>query len=108
MAKKKGNGRETKWAVARNAAELRSAFDSEIQTITLHDNDRVTFEAAGQQYDGRFVANLYASPTLIRMRLTHKPGGAAWEMETDAGVPFYNDWNQTNFIRLIRDLTTIH
>lgn len=49
------------------------------------------------------VVDLYAYPTLRRVRL-FGPTGDAWEVQSSQGVPLNYKWNRDDFIRLITAL----
>src|SRR5262249_52332030 len=64
---------------------------------------RIHLEPAGRKADGRVVVDMYAYPTLVRVRLLQVPGSDAWQVVTSEGMPFYWDWNKANFTRLVHD-----
>ena len=103
----RGKAKQQKWAVFRAPHDDRLLPSIEKQTIMLPNEDSVTIEAAGTQYDGKFVADMRGWPTFVRIRLLSVPGSASWKMETDAGVPFHHEWNRANFTRMVRNMTAM-
>lgn len=49
------------------------------------------------------VVNLYAYPTLRRVRLVG-PVADSWEVQTSQGVPMNYGWNKDDFLRLLTAL----
>ena len=49
------------------------------------------------------VVNLYAYPTLRRVRLVG-PTGSAWEVQSSQGVSMNYAWNKQDFLRLLTAL----
>lgn len=103
-----------RWEVFRSPQENPERSEIDMQTIvlpkskTLPSESSVIIWAAGIQYDGKFVVDMRSRPSYIPIRLLNTPGSETWEMETEAGIPFYYEWNRANFIRMIRDITATH
>ena len=73
--------------------------------LETKDGERVHLEPQGVDEKGRPVVELYAWPTLIRVRLRAKADDQ-WEIETDMGVPFRQPWNRETLINVVSDLLT--
>ena len=103
-----------RWEVFRSPQENSRRPEIDTQTIvlpkskTLPSESSVTIQAGGIQYDGKIVVDMRSEPSYIPIRLLKTPGSEAWEMETDAGVPFHYEWNRANFTRMIRDISATH
>ncbi len=54
--------------------------------------------------DGTGMVQLYAWPTLYRVRLLSRGGNVGWEILTDSGIPLHQDWNEQTFLTLAKDL----
>ena len=67
---------------------------------------RIHIDPAGSREDGTAIVNMYAWPTLVRIRLLHMPGSPVWKPVTDVGMELRYDWNQQDFIRLAQDMLT--
>ncbi len=68
---------------------------------------RIHLEPLGQRSDGSVIIEMYAWPTLLRVRLVEKPGDGQWQVVTDSGIPFHYDWTKENFVRLVHDLQVL-
>jgi len=55
-------------------------------------------------FGGTGTVELYAWPTLYRVRLLRDPEGSAWKVLTDSGIILRQPWNRDNFIMLAEDL----
>lgn len=53
--------------------------------------------------EGPPLVELYAIPTLVRVRLREK-ADKSWEIETDGGIPFRRPWERESFLTLIKDM----
>ena len=51
------------------------------------------------------AVDLYAFPSLIRVRLKGPDESGAWEIFTPQNLPLRRAWNQTSFLDLLSDLT---
>lgn len=91
---------ETTEAALPNSSELLEKSGLRITTPS----GRVHLEPAGRRADGKVVADLYAWPTFVRVRLLQTSRPNSWQVVTDAGIPFYWEWNKANFVRLVNDL----
>lgn len=70
-------------------------------------SDEINFEAIGHRADGKGVVEMTAWPTLVRVRLLHTPGEAEWEIVTSDGIPLRRDWNEKEFVQLVKDLLDV-
>jgi hypothetical protein len=73
--------------------------------IDTNNQERVHLELLGRHADGSLVVEMYAWPTLVRVRLRSRPDHYGWKVVTDGGVPILRDWNERNFVELVHDLT---
>jgi len=104
--------RQKGWSVATEDTEPRGGHGSHenlVQNLRIDakKGGTVYLEPRGYKRDGTSVVEMYAWPTLIRVRLLHTPDHSQWQTVTDAGIPFHLDWNEQNFIRLVKDLMTV-
>jgi hypothetical protein len=79
------------------------AFEKQGLRIATPEGE-VHFEAAGSRPDGTVIVNVFAWPTLVRVRLFHKPGTDRWQPVTDAGLDLRYDWSEKDFVRLTQDM----
>lgn len=64
----------------------------------------VRLEPIGRNYPGRGIIELFAWPTLYRVRLTQDDFWGGWRIRTDSGISLRQEWNRANFVILVRDL----
>lgn len=64
----------------------------------------VRLEPIARNYPGRGVVELFAWPTLYRVRLIQDEDWGGWRIRTDSGIFLRQEWSRENFITLIRDL----
>ncbi len=69
--------------------------------------EKIYIEPRGHKKDGSAVFEMYAWPTLVRVRLLQRPAQEGWEIFTDAGIPFHHDWNRQTFVRLANDMLAL-
>ncbi len=63
----------------------------------------VRLEPIARNYPGRGIVELYAWPTLRRVRLL--PGKeSTWQVRVDSGFSLRQPWDREHFILLVRDL----
>lgn len=67
-------------------------------------NGRLVLEPIARNYPGRGIVELYAWPTLFRVRLLHTNSEKDWEVRVDSGFTLHQEWNRENFIQLAIDL----
>src|SRR5258708_7653265 len=99
------------WAIQReviSAALPNSSEDYERPALQIQTpQGRILFDPLGFRADGKQIVEMYAWPTLVRVRLVGDPQNHTWQVETDTGIPFYWEWNEENFTRLVRDLQVL-
>ena len=66
----------------------------------------VRLEPIAHNYPGRGIVELYAWPTLYRVRLIRDEEWGGWRVRTDSGIYLRQEWNRENFITLTNDLLT--
>ena len=65
---------------------------------------RLTLEPIARNFPGSGIIELYAYPSLYRVRLILRSEAASWEVLTDSGIPLHQEWNKVNFVTLANDL----
>jgi hypothetical protein len=65
---------------------------------------RLILEPIARNFPGNGIVELYAYPTLYRVRLILRSEAASWEVLTDSGIPLHQEWNKENFVTLANDL----
>lgn len=73
-----------------------------IETHTL--DNRLIVEPMPHALDGTSMIQLYAWPTLYRVRLLYRGGRTDWEILTDSRIPLHEEWSEKTFIRVAQDL----
>lgn len=64
---------------------------------------KVRLEPIARNYPGRGIVELYAWPTLRRVRLL--PGKeSTWQIRVDSGFSLRQPWDREHFVLLVRDL----
>ena len=66
----------------------------------------VRLEPIARNYPGRGIVELYAWPTLYRVRLIRDEEWGGWRVRTDSGIYLRQEWSRENFITLTNDLLT--
>ena len=66
----------------------------------------IRLEPIARNYPGRGSVELYAWPTLYRVRLIRDEEWGGWRVRTDSGIYLRQEWSQENFITLTNDLLT--
>ncbi len=95
------------YADAIRPEKVRRKSDAKTISQSKRDDGEIHFEPVGRKPDGSFVVEMYAWPTLVRVRLVHKPGNASWDVVTDAGLSFHWDWNAPTFVRLAKEMLSL-
>ena len=67
-------------------------------------NGRLILEPIARNFPGRGIVELYAWPTLFRVRLLHGEAEADWQVRVDSGFILHEEWSHGNFVRLASDL----
>ena len=65
---------------------------------------RLILEPIARNFPGNGIVELYAYPTLYRVRLILRSEMASWEVLTDSGIPLHQEWSKENFVTLANDL----
>lgn len=98
---------EPDWTVETSSASLSEeplgAYTVPVLTVNAP-NGRLILEPIARNYPGRGIIELYAWPTLFRVRLLHGSDAADWRVRVDSGFTLHQDWNRQNFITLAKDL----
>lgn len=73
--------------------------------LDIHTPDgRLVLEPVARNYPASGIVELYAWPTLYRVRLVEDITTGKWRVRTDSGIYLRQEWNQENFVVLINDL----
>lgn len=76
-----------------------------VTSINIYTPDgRLVLEPIARNFPGRGIVELYAWPTLFRVRLLRGELDADWQVRVDSGFVLHQEWNRENFIRLVNDL----
>ena len=82
-----------------------------VPTVTIQTPDGRLILEPGRYTSGRKAGDglrgsveLYAWPTLFRVRLLYGQPEVKWQVMTESRVPLRQEWNRANFIRLAQDL----
>jgi len=76
-----------------------------VTNINIHTPDgRLVLEPIARNYPGAGIIELYAWPTLYRVRLIRDTEWGGWRVRTDSGIYLRQEWNRDNFITLVSDL----
>lgn len=76
-----------------------------VSVLTIHTpNGRLILEPIARNYPGRGIVELFAWPTLFRVRLLRGEEDADWQVRVDSGFILHEEWNRENFVRLASDL----
>lgn len=74
-------------------------------SIETHTSDnRLIVEPMPHALDGTGMIQLYAWPTLYRVRLLYRGSPTDWEILTDSRIPLHEEWSEQTFIRVAQDL----
>ncbi|MGI4788418.1 MAG: hypothetical protein ACRYFS_06155 [Janthinobacterium lividum] len=65
---------------------------------------RLVLEPIARNYPGRGIVELYAWPTLYRVRLIRDMTIGGWRVRTDSGISLRQEWNRESFVVLANDL----
>lgn len=65
---------------------------------------RLIMEPIARNFPGSGIIELYAYPTLYRVRLIRRSEDDTWEVLTDSGITLHQEWNKANFVTLADDL----
>ena len=88
-----------------NVPSLKASQSGDEWDIPLsHDKGTVVLEPKGRDWAGRGTVALYAWPTFYRVRLLNDGQTKKWQVLTESGIPWRHEWNEKNFVLLVRDL----
>jgi hypothetical protein len=65
--------------------------------------DAITVEPIGRNYPNKGVIDVISWPKLRRVYLAQESDGQ-WTIYTESNIPLHQEWNESNFHRLIDDL----
>ena len=105
------------WADQEPGWALTAQEEREITEVTLGEysvtvwklqtpDGEVRLEPIARNYPGRGIVELYAWPTLYRVRLIRDEEWGGWRVRTDSGISLRQEWSRKNFITLTNDLLT--
>jgi hypothetical protein len=81
------------------------SYTVDLLTIEDEQERRLQLEPIARRVMGADgIVELYAWPTLNRVRLLPNPASGGWDVLTDSGIKLHQPWNLENFITLARDL----
>ncbi len=72
--------------------------------VDFRDEGQITLESPRRNYPGRGMVYLVAWPTLRKVRLIQDEQAKSWIVYTDSNIPLHEEWNESNFLRLVDDL----
>ncbi len=76
-----------------------------VSVLTIHTpNGRLILEPIARNYPGRGIVELFAWPTLFRVRLLRGEQDTDWQVRVDSGFILHEEWSRENFVRLAGDL----
>ena len=76
-----------------------------VSVVTIHTpRGRLVLEPIARNYPGTGIVELYAWPTLFRVRLLRGDLQEDWKIRVDSGFFLHQEWNRENFIQLANDL----
>ena len=78
-------------------------YEAPVVTIYAPDG-RLVLEPIARNFPGRGIVELYAWPTLFRVRLLLGESDTDWQVRVDSGFTLHQKWNRENFIVLANDL----
>ena len=101
-------GEQPGWSVQSSTKEIveeaLGSYSAPVLTINA-DNGRLILEPIARiVFGGTGSVELYAWPTLYRVRLLRKANIDGWLILTDSGITLKQPWNKETFIGLARDL----
>lgn len=73
--------------------------------LTLQSQDgELRVEPVARNFPGRGIVELYAWPTLRRVRLLPNNEQGVWRVLTDCGIYLRQEWDRDSFMTLANDL----
>ncbi len=85
------------------AEEGLGEYEAALVTLQTPDGSLI-LEPIARNFPGRGIVELYAWPTLFRVRLLRGEADTDWHIRVDSGFTLHQDWNRENFITLANDL----
>lgn len=96
------------WSVTLSDKEITEEalqpYVAPILTINAPDGRLILEPVARIVFGGTGTVELYAWPTLYRVRLLHQVNADGWVVLTDSGITLKQPWNKITFIELAREL----
>ena len=98
------SGWSTEWEGSREIQEEPLGTYT-VSVLTIHTpSGRLILEPIARNYPGRGIVELFAWPTLFRVRLLRGEEDSDWQVRVDSGFILHEEWNRENFVRLASDL----
>ena len=94
------------WGESRNVEEKALGIYTATDIHILTPNGKLIVEPIARNYPGRGIVELFAWPTLYRVRLIQDDEWGGWRVRTDSGIYLRQEWDRNNFITLANDLLT--
>lgn len=99
---------EDAWEIERGETEpiLEKSLGTYVPPmLTIHTpNGEVRVEPIARNAPGSGIVEMYAWPTLRRVRLIHEGKSETWKVLTDSGIYLRQAWDKDNFRTLVTDL----
>ena len=99
-------GWSTEWGESRKIEEETLDFYTVTDIHILTPSGKLILEPIARNSPGRGIVELFAWPTLYRVRLLQDNDWGGWRVRTDSGIYLRQEWNRNNFITLANDLLT--
>jgi hypothetical protein len=84
--------------------ETLGTYTAPVLTIDTPQGRLILEPIARMVFGGRSTVEMYAWPTLYRVRLIRKAEEDDWIILTDSGIPLRQPWNRETFLTLAQDL----
>jgi len=83
--------------------ELLGTYD--VPVLTIHTPEgRLILEPIARNFPGSGIVELYAWPSLFRVRLLQDQPGAEWEARIDSWYVVPRQWNRESFVQIAHSL----
>jgi hypothetical protein len=86
------------------AEEALGRYTAPVLTIDTPEGRLILEPMARMGFGSKGIVELYAWPTLYRVRLIQRPPGEGWDILTDSGIKLRQPWNRETFVTLAQDL----
>lgn len=99
---------QTGWHIDSEAAqsvseEALGTYD--VPVLTIHTPEgRLILEPIARNFPGSRIVELYAWPSLFRVRLLQDQPGAEWEARIDSWYVVPQQWNRESFVQIAHSL----